>query len=308
MQIIPLSEGSFTIDQSKKFIPFDSSDHQLKDRSRGSLLVEIQPFVVVTSKDILLLDVTPLTLGVETLGSVSTPLITRNTTVPTSKSQVFSTAADSQTQVEINVLQGERPMAADNKSLGRFILDGIPPAPRGMPQIEVTFDIDANGILNVAAKDKATGKSQSITIKGSTGLSQEEIDRMTKEAQAHEEEDKKKKEVVDARNQADALIFTAEKSLKDADDKVPTEVKKEIEDEIKKVKDLLKEEGLSKEKIEEATKDLSDKLQKIGEAVYKDQKTEDGGQKTDSGNQKSDKSDKPEKEAKGKAEEGEVVE
>lgn len=144
-------------------------------------------------KDILLLDVTPLTLGLETLGSVSTPLITRNTTVPTSKSQVFSTAADSQTQVEINVLQGERPMAADNKSLGRFVLDGIPPAPRGMPQIEVTFDIDANGILNVTAKDKATGKSQSITIKGSTGLSQEEIDRMTKEAQAHEEEDKKKK-------------------------------------------------------------------------------------------------------------------
>lgn len=257
-------------------------------------------------KDILLLDVTPLTLGLETLGSVSTPLITRNTTVPTSKSQVFSTAADSQTQVEINVLQGERPMAADNKSLGRFVLDGIPPAPRGMPQIEVTFDIDANGILNVTAKDKATGKSQSITIKGSTGLSQEEIDRMTKEAQAHEEEDKKKKEVVDIRNHADALIFTAEKSLKDAGDKVPVAVKKEIEDEIKKVQDLLKEEGLSKEKIEEATKDLSDKLQKIGEAVYKDQKTEDGGQKADSGKQKADKSDKPEKNA--KAEEGEVVE
>lgn len=258
-------------------------------------------------KDILLLDVTPLTLGVETLGGVSTPLITRNTTVPTSKSQVFSTAADSQTQVEINVLQGERPMANDNKSLGRFILDGIPPAPRGMPQIEVSFDIDANGILNVTAKDKATNKSQSITIKGSTGLSQEEIDRMTKEAQVHEEEDKKKKEVIDARNHADSLIFTAEKSLKDAGDKVPAEVKKEIEDEIVKVKDLLKEENLTKEKIEEATKDLSDKLQKIGEAMYK-KESQNSNVKTQNSEEKVNESDKKDKEDKGKAEEGEVVE
>ena len=162
--------------------------------------------------DVLLLDVTPLTLGLETLGSVSTPLIDRNTTIPTSKSQVFSTAADSQTSVEINVLQGERPMAADNKSLGRFILDGIPPAPRGIPQIEVTFDLDANGILNVAAKDKATNKEQKITIQGSTGLSDEEVKRMTQEAEKHAEEDKLKKECVDSRNQADTLIFTSEKN------------------------------------------------------------------------------------------------
>lgn len=263
-------------------------------------------------KDILLLDVTPLTLGLETLGSVSTPLINRNTTVPTSKSQVFSTAADNQTQVEINVLQGERPMANDNKSLGRFVLDGIPPSPRGMPQIEVTFDIDANGILNVKALDKATNKSQSIIIKGSTGLSQEEIDRMTKEAQMHETEDKMKKEVVDARNQADALIFTAEKSLKDAQDKVPADVKKEIEDEIKKVKDLLKEDNLTKEKIEEATKDLSGKLQKIGEAMYKQQpKAESEKQKedkTDTEEKKTEKTEKEEKPNKKKVEEGEVVE
>jgi Molecular chaperone len=165
-------------------------------------------------KDVLLLDVTPLTLGIETLGSVSTPLITRNTTIPTSKSQVFSTAGDNQTQVEINVLQGERPMAADNKSLGRFILEGIPPAPRGVPQIEVTFDIDANGILNVSAKDKATGKENKIQITGSTGLSKEEVEKMTKEAEVHAKEDEEKKGKIEARNHADALIFTAGKGSK----------------------------------------------------------------------------------------------
>jgi molecular chaperone DnaK len=252
-------------------------------------------------KDVLLLDVTPLTLGVETLGGVATPLIERNTTVPTSKSQVFSTAADNQPQVEINVLQGERPMAADNKSLGRFVLDGIPPAPRGIPQIEVTFDIDANGILNVTAKDKGTGKEQSITIKGSTGLSQDEIEKMTKEAEQHADEDKKKKEMVEARNQADALVFTAEKTLKDAGDKVKTEDKKEVEEEIKKVKTLFKEEGLTKEKIEEATKSLSEKLQKVGAAIYEKQAKEEKGKE-----QKGKKEEK--KEDKGKAEEGEVVE
>lgn len=218
-------------------------------------------------KDVLLLDVTPLTLGIETLGSVSTPLINRNTTIPTSKSQVFSTAADNQTQVEINVLQGERPMAADNKSLGRFILDGIPPAPRGMPQIEVTFDIDANGILSVTAKDKASGKEQSIKITGSTGLSKEEVEKMTKEAEMHAKEDEEKRSKIEARNHADALIFTAEKALKDAGDKVPGEIKTEVEDKIKALKDIL--DSGSKEELEAKTKELSDTMQKIGEAAYK---------------------------------------
>lgn len=216
-------------------------------------------------KDVLLLDVTPLTLGLETLGSVSTPLIPRNTTVPTSKSQVFSTAADNQTQVEINVLQGERPMAADNKSLGRFVLDGIPPAPRGMPQIEVTFDIDASGILAVKAKDKASGKEQSIKITGSTGLSKDEVEKMTKEAEAHAEEDRVKKEQIEAKNAADSLIFTTEKALKDAGDKVPADVKKEVEDKVTALKGVL--ESGTKEEIEVKTKDLSESLSKIGQAM-----------------------------------------
>jgi len=217
-------------------------------------------------KDVLLLDVTPLTLGIETLGSVATPLIPRNTTIPTSKSQVFSTAADNQTQVEINVLQGERPMAADNKSLGRFILDGIPPAPRGVPQVEVTFDIDASGILSVKAKDKATGKEQSIKITGSTGLTKEEVEKMTKEAEVHAEEDTKKKEKIEARNNADALIFTSEKALKDGGDKVSEDVKKEVEEKVAALKAIL-DQG-SKEDIETKTRELSDSLQKIGQAAY----------------------------------------
>ncbi len=217
-------------------------------------------------KDVLLLDVTPLTLGIETLGSVSTPLINRNTTIPTSKSQTFSTAADNQTQVEINVLQGERPMAADNKSLGRFILDGIPPAPRGVPQVEVTFDIDASGIVSVTAKDKASGKEQSIKITGSTGLSKEEVEKMTQDAEVHAKEDEEKKAVIEAKNHADALIFTAEKSLKDGGDKVPAEIKTEVEEKIKALKDIL--ETGSKEDIEAKTKELSDTLSKIGEAAY----------------------------------------
>jgi molecular chaperone DnaK len=220
-------------------------------------------------KDVLLLDVTPLTLGIETLGGVSTPLISRNTTIPTSKSQVFSTAADSQTQVEINVLQGERPMAADNKSLGRFVLDGIPPAPRGIPQIEVTFDLDASGILNVKAVDKATNRSQSIKITGSTGLTKDEIEKMTKEAEAHAAEDAKKRELIDAKNGADGLIFSAERSLKDAGDKVPADVKTEVEEKIKSLKDVLNSE--SKEDIETKTKELSETMQKIGASMYKDQ-------------------------------------
>lgn len=216
--------------------------------------------------DVLLLDVTPLTLGLETMGAVATPLIPRNTTIPTSKSQVFSTAADNQTQVEINVLQGERPMAADNKSLGRFILDGIPPAPRGVPQIEVTFDIDASGIVTVKAKDKASGKEQSIKITGSTGLSKEEVEKMTKEAEMHAKEDAEKKEKVEARNNADSLIFTAEKSLKDAGDKVAADIKTEVEEKIKALKDIL--DSGSKEDVETKTKELSESLQKIGQAAY----------------------------------------
>jgi molecular chaperone DnaK len=218
-------------------------------------------------KDVLLLDVTPLTLGIETLGGVSTPLIERNTTIPTSKSQVFSTAADNQTQVEINVLQGERPMATDNKSLGRFILEGIPPAPRGVPQVEVTFDIDANGILNVSAKDKATGKENKIQIAGSTGLSKDEVEKMTKEAELHAKEDEEKKGKIEARNHADALIFTAEKALKDGGDKVPSDVKTEVEEKIKALRDIL--DSGSKEDLETKTKELSESLQKVGEAAYK---------------------------------------
>lgn len=254
-------------------------------------------------KEVLLLDVTPLTLGIETLGAVRTPLIERNTTVPTSKSQIFSTAADNQTQVEINVLQGERPMAADNKSLGRFILAGIPPAPRGVPQIEVTFDIDANGILNVKALDKATNKSQSIIIKGAVGLSDEEVKQAQAEAEKHAEEDQKKKEQVEARNQADALVFTAEKTLKDAGDKVKKEDKEKVEAEIKNVKELLEKEDTTKEQFDEASKKLSDVLQVVGAAMYQAQQAPPAGEKKKKKGKKS-------KASKGKeeAEEGEVVE
>jgi len=253
-------------------------------------------------KDVLLLDVTPLTLGIETLGGVSTPLISKNTTIPTSKSQVFSTAADNQTQVEINVLQGERPMASDNKSLGRFILDGIPPAPRGVPQIEVTFDIDASGILNVKAKDKATGKEQSIKITGSTGLSKDEIERMTKEAEMHAKEDSEKKEKIEVKNMADSLIFTAEKSLKDAGDKVNSDLKKEVEEKITALKSIL--ETGTKENLEAKTKDLSDSLQKIGQAMY-----QQPGQEKQAGNgeAKSEEKSGDKKSDKEEPVEGEVV-
>ncbi len=218
-------------------------------------------------KEMVLLDVTPLTLGIETLGGVSTPLITRNTTVPTSKSETFSTAADNQTSVEINVLQGERPMAGDNKSLGRFILDGIPPAPRGMPQVEVTFDLDASGILNVKAKDKASGKEQSIKITGSTGLTDEEIKRMTKEAEENAKEDEEKKGEIEARNHADSLIYQSEKALKDAGDKVPAEVKTEVEEKIKALKEVAA--GGPIEDVKTRTEELSASLSKIGESMSK---------------------------------------
>jgi len=255
-------------------------------------------------KDVVLLDVTPLTLGVETLGGVATPLITRNTTVPTSKSEIFSTAADNQTSVEINVLQGERPIAADNKSLGRFILDGIPPAPRGIPQVEVTFDIDANGILNVKAHDKATGKSQSIRITGSTGLSKDEIDRMTKEAEAHASEDTTKKEKIEVRNKADNMIYVAEKSLKDAGDKVAADVKKEVEEKISALKSIL--ETGTKEDLEAKTKDLSDSLQKIGQAMYQQQQ-QNQQQGTGAKEEKKEEGNGEKKAKKDDVQEGEVV-
>ncbi len=259
-------------------------------------------------KDVLLLDVTPLTLGIETLGSVRTPLIERNTTVPASKSQIFSTAADNQTQVEINVLQGERPMAADNKSLGRFVLDGIPPASRGVPQIEVAFDIDANGILTVKAQDKATNKEQKITIKGAVGLSDEEVKTAQAEAEKHAEEDRKKKEKVEARNQADNLVFTAEKTLKDAGDKVKKEDKEKVEAEIKNLKEVLGKEEASKEELEEASKKLSDELQKIGAAMYQAQQQQaQGGPQQEAPSKKKGKKEDKTKD-KEKAEEGEVVE
>lgn len=218
-------------------------------------------------KDVLLLDVTPLTFGIETLGGVRTPLIERNTTIPANRSQVFSTAADNQPQVEIHVLQGEREMAADNKSLGRFVLDGIPPAPRGVPQIEVSFDIDASGILSVTAKDKASGKTQSIRIESSTGLSKEEVERMKQDAELHAEEDKKKKELIEARNMADTLSYSTEKAMRDAGDKVSAEEKKPVEDaiaELNKVKN-----GDDLEAIKKATETLSQAAQKIGEKLYK---------------------------------------
>ncbi len=218
-------------------------------------------------KDVLLLDVTPLTLGIETLGSVSTPLITRNTTVPTSKSQIFSTAADNQTSVEIHVLQGERPMAGDNRTLGRFILDGIPPSPRGIPQVEVTFDIDANGILTVTAKDKASGKSQNITIRDSGALSKDDIEKMKREAETHAEEDRKRKEVIEMRNQADALIHTTEKALRDAGDKVSAEVKSQIETNLAAVKDAKGKEDAGA--LKKALDELSETIQKIGAELYK---------------------------------------
>ena len=255
-------------------------------------------------KDILLLDVTPLTLGIETLGQVATPLIPRNTTIPTSKSQIFSTAADNQTQVEINVLQGERPMAPDNKSLGRFILDGIPPAPRGIPQIEVAFDIDANGILNVKAVDKATNKSQSIVIKGAVGLTDEEVKKAQAEAEQYAEVDRKKKELVEARNQADALVFTAEKTLKEAGEKVKKEDKEKVEAEIKNVKDVLGKSEATKEEIEESSKKLSEELQKVGAAMYSSAEAPKG---SEGGSTQQKSSSAKASEDKGKAEEGEVV-
>lgn len=249
-------------------------------------------------KDILLLDVTPLSLGIETMGGVSTKLITRNTTIPTSKSEVFSTAADSQSQVEIHVLQGEREMAADNKSLGRFVLDGIPPAPRGVPQIEVTFNLDANGILNVTARDKGTGKEQSITIQNSGNMSKEDIEKAQAEAEAHAEEDKKRREIVDVRNQFESAIYHAEKMPDEYKDKISDDDKKAIKEAVEKAKQVLKDSSEDKEKIEAAAKELSDVVMPISAKMYQDKsdvKTEDS------------KSDAKKSDNDGDAVEGEVV-
>jgi molecular chaperone DnaK len=242
----------------------------------------------------LLLDVTPLSLGIETMGGVNTILISKNTTVPTAKTQIFSTAADSQTSVEIHVLQGERPMAQDSKTLGRFILDGIPPAPRGMPQIEVSFDIDANGILNVSAKDKATNKSQSIRIEASSGISKEDIEKMKKDAELHAEEDKKKQEIIEIKNTADTLVYTCEKTIKDAGDKIKTEEKKEIEEKIEALKKI--KEGDNIEEIKNKTQELSALIQKIGAELYKQQPNQQ------------DQHEKPKESDEPKAEEGKYTE
>jgi molecular chaperone DnaK len=226
-------------------------------------------------KDVLLLDVTPLTLSIETLGGVATALIERNTTIPTRKSQTFSTASDSQSQVEIHVVQGERPFAKDNKSLGKFILDGIPPAPRGVPQIEVTFDLDANGILKVTAQDKATSRSQHITITASSGLSESEIERMRTEAEAHADEDRLRKELIEARNTADNAIYTAEKSLRDLGDKVPAELKDEVEGKVSQVRELLGTENT--EELRQATQALMQVVSQIGAAAYQQGDPQAGG-------------------------------
>ncbi len=232
-------------------------------------------------KDVLLLDVTPLSLGIETLGGICTKLIEKNSTIPTSKTQIFSTAADNQPSVEINVLQGEREMASDNKSLGRFILDGIPPAPRGVPQVEVTFDIDANGILNVRAVDKGTGKEQKITITGSSGLSKEEVEKMAADAEVHAEEDKKKRDSIESKNIAESLIYSTEKVIKDNKDKVDENTKKEIENKINELKEVLKTDNT--EEIKKKTEELSEMSQKIGSQIYNQENNKTTNQENQGG-------------------------
>ena len=257
-------------------------------------------------RDVLLLDVTPLSLGIETYGGVNTVLIPKNTTVPTDKKQVFSTAADSQPSVEIHVLQGERPMAQDNKTLGKFMLDGIPPAPRGVPQVEVSFDIDANGILNVSAKDKATGKTQSIKIEGSSGISKEEVERMKKDAEMHAADDKKKQEAIEAKNTADALVYTCEKTLKDSADKIKPEDKKEVEDKIGALKEAQKGDNI--EEIQAKTKDLSESMQRVGGELYKQEQAQTNPDEKDIPPASGEGSGEAKKDDEPKAEEGKFTE
>jgi molecular chaperone DnaK len=259
-------------------------------------------------KDVLLLDVTPLSLGIETLGGVATKLIERNTTIPTSKSEVFSTAADNQPQVEIHVVQGEREMVSDNKSLGRFVLDGIPPAPRGIPQIEVTFNIDANGILNVSAKDKGSGKEQSITIQNSGNLDKNEVEKMAKDAEANAEEDKQKRESIEARNTLDSAIYQAEKLKKDNSDKISDDDKKVLDEAVESAKKAAEDDKADKDALEKAAQELSDKLMPIGAKMYEQAQKEEtatdepGDSETDKSDKKGKKSDKKDEPV-----EGEVV-
>ncbi|MBP8016932.1 Hsp70 family protein, partial [Candidatus Gracilibacteria bacterium] len=234
-------------------------------------------------KDILLLDVTPLSLGIETLGGVMTRMIERNTTVPTSKSQVFSTAMDNQDSVEVHVLQGEREMAGDNKSLGRFILSGILPAPRGIPQIEVTFDIDASGVLHVTAKDKGTGKEQKIVIQGSTGMDNKEVDRLVKEAETNREADKKRKESIDTRNMADSAVYQAEKTIKDNAGKFDSNLESEAKEKIEALKKVLENKDASKGEIDPALQSLQDTMMKIGQEIYSKQAPQETPKEEDDG-------------------------
>ena len=258
-------------------------------------------------KDITLLDVTPLSLGLETLGGVMTKLIDRNTTIPVEKKQIFSTAADNQPAVDIHVLQGEREMAGDNKTLGRFILDGIPPAPRGVPQIEVTFSIDANGILNVKAVDLATKKEQKITITASTSLKEEEIEEMVEEAKKHAEEDKKKKARVEKKNNADTLCFSAEKLLKENKDKIDKKEKEDLEKDIDELKKLIEKEDFDEEEVEKKTEQLSEKMQEIGKKMYEQVSKENEEEEKGKENKEEDKKDEKDK-SEEEVKEGEVVE